>query len=268
MKQFQLIALVLAYLILSAEALGPKIQDDNFNQQKTSQHSSSKSSSREDAISQNEDDSNRINVAEPYKSILKTTTRFALSQTKLSHVNLETAMTMLNDVGYVLAKPSNLLKAIKIVTVTMATFLTATIFFPGAHRFLEKVWNDPLNTFNLDSERSVVDDTLSRFGIQDSSCRQRSVCYTGEAIRCLFPETSEDISKFFKENFSNSGFKNHTYVSAFISGFSDKNCANVSPEAGDTSCLGSLINSLVLPRHVNGPKGNKHQTLQAARSFY
>lgn len=210
-----------------------------------------------------ENENDRITIAEPYKSIIQTTARFALAQTKLTkHVNIETAMNFLNDAGYFLSKPLVLLKALKVVAVTIATMLATMFFFPGAHKFAEAALNDPLDALNLDryltnglQERSVLaalgsktDETLSRVGLQDNSCRQRSLCYIGEILKCSFPHTSESITKFASDNFSSTSLKENVYARAFISGFVDRNCTGIgSLESGREAqhCLSNFISSIL-----------------------
>lgn len=209
-----------------------------------------------------EDD--RIKLVEPYKSLFQTTARFALAQTKLTrHVNIETAMGFLGDLSYFLSKPANLMRAVKALAFIMASALATAFFFPGAHRFMDTILHDPSEALNLDryltngiSERSVLaalgsrtDETLSRVGLQENGCRQRSLCYMGEIIRCSFPETSDNITKFASENFSSTNLKDNTYARAFISGFVDRNCTSIgsSSENGRESqnCLSNFFTSVL-----------------------
>ena len=215
-----------------------------------------------DESSKQSDIDDRILIAEPYKSIIQTTTRFALAQTKITkHLNIDTAKNLLNDASYLLSRPIVLLKALKFIAVTLATFMATVFFFPGAHKFAETLWQDPTNALNLDryltnglQERSVLaalgsktDETLSRVGLQDNTCRQRSLCYMGEMVKCTFPHTTETVTKFVSENFSNTGAKENVYARAFISGFVDGNCTGIggkdSHEANN--CLGNLFNSIL-----------------------
>jgi len=241
-------------------------QQQNSSQDEASRRQESGKLS-EELIRQNEiggdNDNDRITIVEPYKSIIQTTTRFALAQTKIAkHVNIETAMNFLNDAGYFLSKPVVLFKTLKMIAVTLATLLATMFFFPGAHRFAETAINDPLEALNLDryltnglQERSVLaaigsktDETLSRVGLQDDSCRQRSLCYMGEILRCSFPHTSESVTKFASEHFSNTNIKDNVYARSFISGFVDRNCTAIGAfETGRETqhCLSSFFNSLL-----------------------
>ena len=215
----------------------------------------------DEQVKQNEID-DRIVIVEPYKSIIQTTARFALAQTQVTkHINIDTAMNLLNDAGYLLSKPVILLKVLKIAAVTLATFLATLFFFPGAHKFAETAWENPMNALNLDryltnglQERSVLaalgsktDETLSRVGLQDNSCRQRSLCYLGEIVKCSFPNTAETVTKFASDNFSNIGFKDNVYARAFISGFVDRNCTGIGgkDQQEANNCLGNFFNSIL-----------------------
>lgn len=258
----KVLALVFIGLVVSAEAR-QRLEDGS----RTGLASRSRRSPQRDAspdelaMKQNEID-DRITIGEPYKSLLKTTARFALAQTQVTkHINIETAMDLLNDTSYLLSKPSTLLKAIKVAAVSAATLIATIFFFPGAHQFLEAAWQDPLNTLNLDKyltnglqERSVLavlgsktDETLARVGLQDNSCRERSLCYLGEMLKCSFPQTADSLTKFATDNFSSTGIRENIYGRAFISGFVDRNCSKVGLTAAQEThnCLGSFFSSLL-----------------------
>lgn len=206
----------------------------------------------------------RIVVGEPYKSLIQTTARFALSQTKISnHVHIDTAMGVLNNASWLLSKPKNLFKVFKMVAVTMATITATILFFPGTLKFFKAAWEDPASTLNLDryltngiSERSALsmlgskaDDALSRVGLDDTSCRERSLCYMGEILKCSFPYTSESIARFASDNFSSANIRENVYARAFLTGFSDHNCTKIISESQDShNCLGNFFN-----RIINGP---------------
>jgi len=209
---------------------------------------------------QNEID-DRIVVGEPYKSLLKTTTRFALAQTKISnHLNLDVAMDLLSDAGFMLSRTSTLIKLVKIVAVTIASLLATTLILPGTYKFVDAAWRNPSATLNFDrylsngvSEKSVLsvlgsktDETLKRIGLQDYACREQSLCYIGEILKCSFPQTSEGIIKFASENFSNTGIKDNIYARAFVSGFVDRNCSRVATSSETSNCLGNLFNSILV----------------------
>lgn len=216
----------------------------------------------DDHFKRNEID-DRITIGEPYKSLFQTTARFALAQTKITkHVNIDTAMNFLNDASYFLAKPVVLFKVLKVLAVSLATFMATIFFFPGAYQFIDAAWKDPVNTLNFDRyltngmhERSVIgllgsktDETLSRVGLQDNSCRERSICYVGEIIKCSFPHTSETITKFASENFSNTGIRENVYARAFVSGFVDRNCSRIgfNDAQENQNCLSNFINSILM----------------------
>lgn len=203
----------------------------------------------------------RIVVGEPYKSLIQTTARFALAQTKISnHVHIDTAMGVLNNASWLLAKPRNLFKVFKMAALAMATVTATVLFFPGTLTFLKAAWEDPANTLNLDryltngiSERSALsmlgsraDDALSRVGLEDTSCRERSLCYMGEILKCSFPYTSESIARFASDNFPNANIRENLYARAFLTGFADHNCTKIMSESQDShNCLGNFFNKIL-----------------------
>lgn len=229
------------------------------------QRSGSQTRDEENMDQSNEID-DRIQLSEPYRTVLQTSARFALSQTKLSrHVDLETAMDLINSAGYMLSKPSVLIKTVEATAVFIVLLLTMTFLYPTSYKFIETVWRDPANTFNFDrylsnglSEKSVLatigsktEDVLSRVGLQTMSCREKSLCYMGEIINCTFPKTAETISKFAVNHFPNSSIKDHPLAKAFISGFSDRNCTRVTSDGGSQSCIGNFFNSLMVSKYRN-----------------
>lgn len=200
---------------------------------------------------------NRIQLVEPYKSMIQSMGRFMFAQSPMAnHINIDTFMNIINDSAYMLAKPSTLLKVVKVFASLVVSFLAATFFVPGADKFFNSVWQDPANVLSLDrylsngvSSRSVVsmlgsstEDALKRVGLEDSSCREQSVCYLGEILRCSLPQTSETVTKFASDNFSNISLKENKYAKAFVAGFVDRNCTKISTEAREArSCIHRLF---------------------------
>lgn len=219
-------------------------------------------SREDDNVQQNEID-DRIHVSEPYKTFLQTSARFALSHTKLSkHVDLETAMDLINSAGYMLSKPSVLIKTVEAVAVVIVLLLTMTFLSPSSYKFIESAWRDPANAFNLDrylsnglNETSVLatigsrtEDVLARVGLQAMSCQERSLCYMGEILNCTFPKTAETMTKFAKDHFPNSSIKDYRLARAFIAGFSERNCTKLPTDGGSHSCLGNFFNTVLVPK--------------------
>lgn len=247
--------------------------------------------SSDNDIRQNEIEE-RIQVSEPFKSIFQSGARFMLAQTTLpNHVSIDTAMDYINHVAYMLSKPSTLIKSVGMAAVTIVGLLLATFLSPGFYKFLEAAWSDPINALNLDrylsnglSERSVLDvigsttdEALSRVGLQDGSCRERSICYMGEMMKCTFPGVSDYLTKVASENFSSSRFHDNKYFKAFTSGFVNRNCTNVawSSEQGENkSCLGNFMSSVLNPRiyssnsygQENGKSQKTFQKLSVSKS--
>lgn len=231
----------------------------------TTAETKQKRSKDDESIQQNEID-DRIHVPDVYKTLLQTSTRFALAHTKLSkHVDLDTAMDVLSSAGYMLSKPSVLIKTVEAAAVGIVIMLAITFLSPNSYKLIESAWRDPANTFNLDrylsnglTEKSVLatigsktEDVLARVGLQAMSCQERSICYVGEMINCTFPKTAETLSKFAQDHFPNSGIKDYRLAKAFISGFTDRNCTKLPTDGGSQSCLSNFFSAVLVPKNRN-----------------
>ena len=252
---------IVVTLLVAQQASSAQTGDAVANQQAASNSTGENQTSFNEI--ENNDDDQRIIIVEPYKSLLQTTTRFALAQTQVTqHMNIDTAMNLLNQIAYSLAKPIILLRVIKSIVVLLASLMTTAFFFPGAQKFLEAVWRDPNEAFQLDrymrngiQGRSVLaaigsstEETLNRVGLQDYSCRERSLCYIGEILKCSFPDSSEKVTNFVTENLSSSAGKENVYARAFVSGFVDRNCTLVGlTNPNETkNCLGDFFHSIFI----------------------
>lgn len=196
-------------------------------------------------------------IAEPYKSLIQSTTRLALAQTTIpNHVGLETMMSLLTDATNMLIKPGNLLVAIKLIFALLIPVLGLAILLPGGPTFLMSVWQDPLNLDTFYRTRIADDRTLSvvslsteefiqRVGLSNKKCRERSVCHFGQLIRYLAPETSQSLIKFARSNLSSSSseFRKHSLVRAFILGFVDRECKSLDQtlEPAKGVCMGDMF---------------------------
>lgn len=198
----------------------------------------------------------RISISEPYKLLLETTTKFALAQTKVTKVvNLDTAVRILGDLGSIALRPTVLVKLVRALASAFAVLFTTTFFFPSTYYFMEAVWKNPIDTLSLDKLASNADEALSRMGLRDTRCREQSICHMGEILRCSFPQTSDALIKFGSENLSNAAIKEHPYPKAFILGFVDRNCGQLSDEvraSQSASCLSNFFNSVLLNPRARG----------------
>lgn len=206
----------------------------------------------------------RIIIAEPYKSMLETTAKFALAQTKVTKiVSLDTAVQVLSDVTSIILKPAVLFKLARVLASIFAVVFTTAFFFPSTYNLMEHVWKDPAESLNLDrlaDEGSVIgllgartDEVLTRLGLKDNRCREQSICHIGEMLRCSFPQTSETLIKFSQKNLSTAAIKEHPYAKAFSLGFVEQNCARLFDGCRDSpSCLTNFVSSVLLsPRSAN-----------------
>lgn len=251
-----LLSIALIVLALSYVTCYQKLESRNL-----SRRSDNSSIKMKEDISENEIEDTRIKVSEPYKSLIQTTARFALAQSRLANlVNIDTAMTMINDTFYMLSKPSTLIRVFKVISVFFATFFTSALFFPTTQKIIDRIWRDPSDALNLDrfltngvGEKSVLDmissrtdEALNRVGLTNNRCRERSLCYLGEVLRCAFPMTSDALSKFSNENFSSSFYKDNRYFKAFSFGFNDQNCTRVQTDLIESgNCIGRFFNNIL-----------------------
>lgn len=210
----------------------------------------------DDQIKQNEihvddDDKDRIRFKEPYKSLIQTTVRLSLSQSSLAnHLNIDSIMDVINRTAYTMSKASTLIKVMKIAAIVMGLLLSSLLLYPP---LLKNLMHDPMHLIHFEkflnngtNEKSILgmlssttDNFLNTIGFRDYTCRERSLCYAGEVLRCSFPNTAEAVTKFASSNFSNISLSDHKYVKAFVTGFLEKNCAKIGN--GNMSCLSSLF---------------------------
>lgn len=203
-------------------------------------------------VDQGDDEKDRIHITEPYRSLIQTTMRLSLSNSKLAqYFNVDTAMDFINRAAYSLSKASTLVKTIKVLAAALAVLITISFFYPP---LITKILRDPLNITNLDrflsdgiSEKSMIgllslrtDDFLNRIGFRDYTCRQRSLCYVGKILRCSLPNTAEALIKFATNNLSSSGLSEHRYVGAFVTGIEDQSCAKIGNN-NQQGCMWSLL---------------------------
>ena len=91
----------------------------------------------------------RVTISEPYKSLLETTAKFALAQTKVTKiVSLDTAVQVLGDITSVVLKPAVLFKLARVLASMFAVIFTTTFFFPSTYNVMEQIWRDPADSFN------------------------------------------------------------------------------------------------------------------------
>lgn len=266
-------------IVLIGLALGPILGSSRESKRVIRQAQTNNASANEIASQQENEISSaaaepRIHLVEPYKSMVETATRFALAQTKLSnHVSIDFSVHILKEVGFKLSKISNLVKLIKYVAISAVSILVTSFFFPGLAKFFDSMWNDPVNTLNLDryltnglSERSVIgilgsktDSMLKQVGLSEFSCRQRSICYFGEVLRCSSPRTAEALIKFGSDHFANTSLSSNPTVKSFLSGYVDRNCTSIPLETDKSEyCFRNLFNSFLGPATTTTNKQDKN----------
>lgn len=195
-----------------------------------------------------------IVLVEPYKSIIQTTARVALMQTKLSKndQDLNRVMNLLDNVGHFLSKPGTLLKTIKLISITFTSILLSSVFFPETFRSLGHIFfANQANLLDIDfyiknvnnvEEKFIVDLLMSkldyntiqeRLGLSNDNpqCTLVSLCLSGDIMKRLsYPYSRTFIDKFSDpDNIDLSSLfnKENNYVKSFISGFVDQNCTSL-----------------------------------------
>jgi hypothetical protein len=171
-------------------------------------------------------------------------------------------MDVLSDTSYALSKPSRLLVAFKVTAVAMIAFLASVFILPvSLVQSMATILQNPDRLMKLEkylpnglNEMGIIqmlnektDEFLDRFRLNDSSCREQTVCHLGELIRCTFPKASKVSISFISENFSRPKYRNNKHLNSFLSGFIDQNCANSvehDNSAQSKSCAGNFIKSL------------------------
>lgn len=217
-------------------------------------------------VDSNDIDDDRIQVNEPFKTMIITSTKFALAQTRLpKYMQIDTAITILNNFAYMMSKPAVLIKVVKFVGVAITTIISATFFFPQTSKWMNQMLRGKIDTLqylsNGLSERSIVDmvnsrsdDALNSIGL-DTNCRQRSVCLVGSLIGCAYP----DAVTFVPSRLESTGLKENIYTKAFTQGLVNRTCTNIVEPKPD--CFEGLIGSLVSARTWPGDHKTKYQAL-------
>lgn len=209
----------------------------------------------------NKPELDRIQVSETSKMILQTSLRFALAQSGFTkYMDLETAMDIVNDTGFMLSKPSNLAKVVRFVVIALATIISTAFFFPGTYKFIDATIKDPTKNIHLDKylssgiyDKSIisllgakVDELLARVGMDDSSCQELTVCQSAKALRCVFPHSTNGLAKLVSEHYVRPKYRQNRYVNSFYSGFVDCNCSSLAKTAKQ-NCIGTILYGYLLP---------------------
>lgn len=187
------------------------------------------------------EDERRITLSEPYRSLVQTSARFAIAQTSVTnYVNIDTFMDFMSDAGYALSKVSTLIVVSKAIAIVMGTLLAVAFFIPSSViRMIDALIRHPERLMHLErylpnglNEMGIIgmmnektEEMLSRFGLNESACREQSVCQAGEFFRCAFPRISKVGIQFISENFSRPKYRSNKYLNSFLTGFIDQNCA-------------------------------------------
>lgn len=196
-----------------------------------------------------------IRLEEPYNSLMKTAVRLSLSQSSLSnYFNIDAMMNFVNSTAYLMSNASTLIRVIKIVTIIAGLLISLSLLYPP---LLKNIMQDPMHAIHLEqflsngiNEKSMLgmlssttDDFLNTIGLRDNTCREKSICFAGEVLRCSLPDSVDAVTKFASDKLSDVGLSEHKYVRAFTSGFLDGNCAKIEPKAGNLSlnCFSNMF---------------------------
>lgn len=196
-----------------------------------------------------------IKFEELYNSLMKTAIRLSLSRSSISnYFNIDAMMNFVNSTTYLMSNASTFIKVIKIATIVAAVFISLSLLYPP---LLKYIMQDPMHAIHLDqflsngiNEKSMLgmlssttDDFLNTIGLGNNTCREKSICFAGEVLRCSLPDSVDAVTKFASDNLSDVGLSEHKYVRAFKSGFLDRNCAKIVPKAGNLSlnCFSNMF---------------------------
>lgn len=204
-------------------------------------------------------DQNTIKLAEPYKSLVQTSARFAIAQSGITrHMDMDTAMQMLNDAGYMLSKPANLIKVAAGAVITMTLFLMTCFFSPEVLKSFERAaWTDPSKVYTeyytsipfgaprsweyLDSQ--LVRELPNLSGLADHSCRLLTVCRSSQLLREFAPQATQAPAEFLAKYLSKSSYRENKIFDAFISGYVEVNCKPLKKKVAESGkrCIGDIL---------------------------
>lgn len=194
-----------------------------------------------------------IQVAEPYRYMIQSTARFALTQTNIvRHISIDTAMDLLSTLAFLLARPKILIGMVGTAAAAIVSLIFITVFSPASFKFIEEVWKHPsMFLSNGLEERSVMsivrmqtENLINKLGLSDEICRKKSFCFAGELIRSCYPRASKKLAKFAAENISAPEIIDNPSVKAFVSGYMHQNCTAIKPEPNQP-CLPGFIASII-----------------------
>lgn len=263
MKTSTIVQISLITLGCLTLALAEILQPAGSNQKLQGKLANREKSSRSRDESQNDLQEYRIVLVEPYKSLIQITTRQILDKANVSrHVDIDLAMTIINEVGYVLARPTVLLTTLEVVLASAGLLVGTTFLIPGAHKQVEHLWRNPAQVLPLNryfpnglSHRSFrrlfslfEDELLDRLSLREEPCRKQIMCQIGEACRTKVPHFPESASMLIKS--LKLGLDENKYVQAFQIGYFEQDCTTINADAANHTCLVDSYKNLVA--HVKG----------------
>lgn len=202
------------------------------------------------------DEENGIIISEPYKTMIKASAQMAVAQVMPSipeYIGMDATMEMISDAGYALTKPSVLRQLVKPVLATLITLVVAAFLAPRtAINFVASAWRNPeslskasdwlmngLIKADVIKSLHLADmELVKKLGLEDSACREQTVCRLGELVRCKLRSSSEIVIDFI--TYKNLRKIEKKYLKAFLSGFIDQDCGDESGTLSET-CASNLV---------------------------
>ena len=178
-------------------------------------------------------------IVEPYKSLIQTTARYALTNSRASkYLNVERTMTFINNSVYYLAKTFPLLLVYKVVALTLVALSIGLFLVP------DTLWHNPAHVLGLEkfvsasglSDKSLLDavnarteELMAQFGLDDDACRQRTWCHLGDTLKLATP------------NYARARLPRELFTSGFMAG----QCEQIAvPESCPANIISPILGSL------------------------
>lgn len=165
--------------------------------------------------------------------------RVTLSEPTARHLKLDSMLSALDRIAYVISKPTAIINALKFVSVAMTTLIMSAFILPGLgldhlrRRHRKKVFrHNPFGVLSRSDLEGMIelmaknyDDTLNQAGFNDRSpCRERSLCMFGDMVACDFPNIIISIGRFSQNHLPPIDMNKNKYTKAIMLGMNQTDC--------------------------------------------
>ena len=178
-------------------------------------------------------------IVEPYKSLIQTTARYALTNSRASkYLDVERTMTLINNSVYYLAKTLPLVLVFKLVALTLVALSIGLFIVPDA------LWHNPVHVLGLEkyvsasglSDQSLLEavnarteELMAQFGLEDDACRRKTWCHLGDTLKLAAP------------SYARARLPRELFTSEFMAG----QCEQISvPESCPANIISPILGSL------------------------